>query len=146
MRLKKHVLHATGIVAAMLLLLAQPLKAGELYFIDAHSQVDEKVDLNDVLALMQQAGVRHTILSARGKRKELSGAEREAAILGRLSVLVGDWRRSYADVQVLARTERDGRELPIQANVVGRHVQLDPDQHIKLSGPDPLKLEIRQSG
>mgnify|MGYP000152096672 FL=1 len=69
MRLKKYVLHATGIVAAMLLLLAQPLKAGELYFIDAHSQVDEKVDLNDVLALMQQAGVRHTILSARGKRK-----------------------------------------------------------------------------
>ena len=33
-----------------------------------------------------------------------------------------------------------------QANVVGRHVQLAPDQHIKLSGPDPLKLEIRQSG
>jgi pyrimidine operon attenuation protein/uracil phosphoribosyltransferase len=41
--------------------------------------------------------------------------------------------------------ERDGRELPIQANVVGRHIELDADRHIKLSGPDPLRLEIRQA-
>jgi pyrimidine operon attenuation protein/uracil phosphoribosyltransferase len=40
--------------------------------------------------------------------------------------------------------ERDGRELPIQANVVGRHVRLTPRQHIKLLGPDTLKLEIKQ--
>lgn len=51
-----------------------------------------------------------------------------------------------ASIVLATLVERDGRELPIQANVVGRHVQLDPDQHIKLSGPDPLKLEIRQSG
>lgn len=51
-----------------------------------------------------------------------------------------------ASIVLAALVERDGRELPIQANVVGRHVQLHPDQHIKLSGPDPLKLEIRQSG
>ena len=51
-----------------------------------------------------------------------------------------------ASIVLAALVERDGRELPIQANVVGRHVQLDPDQHIKLSGPEPLKLEIRQSG
>lgn len=51
-----------------------------------------------------------------------------------------------ASIVLAALVERDGRELPIQANVVGRHVQLDPDQHIKLSGPEPLKLEIRRSG
>jgi pyrimidine operon attenuation protein/uracil phosphoribosyltransferase len=51
-----------------------------------------------------------------------------------------------ASIILAALVERDGRELPIQANVVGRHVQLDPDQHIKLSGPEPLKLEIRQAG
>jgi pyrimidine operon attenuation protein/uracil phosphoribosyltransferase len=51
-----------------------------------------------------------------------------------------------ASIVLATLVERDGRELPIQANVVGRHVQLDPDQHIKLSGPEPLKLEIRQSG
>jgi pyrimidine operon attenuation protein/uracil phosphoribosyltransferase len=42
-----------------------------------------------------------------------------------------------------ALIERDGRELPIQANVVGRHVDLQPDEHIKLTGPDPLRLEIK---
>jgi pyrimidine operon attenuation protein/uracil phosphoribosyltransferase len=51
-----------------------------------------------------------------------------------------------ASIVLATLVERDGRELPIQANVVGRHVQLAPDQHIKLSGPEPLKLEIRQSG
>jgi pyrimidine operon attenuation protein/uracil phosphoribosyltransferase len=51
-----------------------------------------------------------------------------------------------ASIVLVTLVERDGRELPIQANVVGRHIQLDPDQHIKLSGPDPLKLELRQTG
>jgi predicted TIM-barrel fold metal-dependent hydrolase len=36
----------------------------ELYFIDAHSQVDETVDLKEVISLMDQAGVQYTILSA----------------------------------------------------------------------------------
>ena len=51
-----------------------------------------------------------------------------------------------ASIVLATLVERDGRELPIQANVVGRHIQLDPDQHIKLSGPDPLRLELRQAG
>ncbi|BCX81389.1 pyrimidine operon attenuation protein/uracil phosphoribosyltransferase [Methylomarinovum caldicuralii] len=38
--------------------------------------------------------------------------------------------------------ERDGRELPIQPDCVGGRVSLGPDQRIKLTGPDPLKLEI----
>ena len=39
-----------------------------LYFIDAHSQVDQQVvPLEKVISLMEQAGVTHTILSARGK-------------------------------------------------------------------------------
>jgi pyrimidine operon attenuation protein/uracil phosphoribosyltransferase len=49
-----------------------------------------------------------------------------------------------ASIALAVLVERDGRELPIQANVVGRHVQLEPQQHIKLAGPEPLKLEIRQ--
>ena len=38
--------------------------------------------------------------------------------------------------------ERNGRELPIQADVVGHHLQLTAHQHVKLSGPDPLRLDI----
>ncbi len=36
--------------------------------------------------------------------------------------------------------ERDGRELPIQADIVGEHMKLAKDQHIKLTGPTPLNL------
>ena len=38
--------------------------------------------------------------------------------------------------------ERDGRELPIQADVVGRSLRLSPNQQIKLSGPDNMALKV----
>lgn len=38
--------------------------------------------------------------------------------------------------------ERSGKELPICADVVGEKLDLPPDQHIKLSGPEPLRFEI----
>lgn len=38
--------------------------------------------------------------------------------------------------------DRDGRELPIQPNVVGEPMKLGDDQHIKLLGPEPLRLDI----
>lgn len=44
--------------------------ANELYFIDAHSQVDHNVvPLNKIISLIDSAGVRQTILSARGNLK-----------------------------------------------------------------------------
>jgi len=49
-----------------------------------------------------------------------------------------------ASILLATLVERDGRELPVQANVVGSHVTLTAKQHIKLLGPDPLKLEIKQ--
>jgi len=46
------------------------VNADELYFIDAHSQVDHKViPLNKIISLMDSAGVRQTILSTRGNLK-----------------------------------------------------------------------------
>ena len=50
-----------------------------------------------------------------------------------------------ASITLVALVERDGRELPIQANVVGVSMPLGPDEHIKLSGPEPLKLEVRST-
>ncbi|MGB5177785.1 MAG: bifunctional pyr operon transcriptional regulator/uracil phosphoribosyltransferase PyrR [Gammaproteobacteria bacterium] len=50
-----------------------------------------------------------------------------------------------ASIMLATLIERGGRELPIQANVVGRHVKLSPGEHIKLSGPDPLALEIQKT-
>jgi pyrimidine operon attenuation protein/uracil phosphoribosyltransferase len=36
--------------------------------------------------------------------------------------------------------ERDGRQLPIEPQIVGLHARLDPGEQIKLSGPAPLIL------
>jgi len=50
-----------------------------------------------------------------------------------------------ASILLATLVERDGRELPIQANVSGTHAGLNAGEHIKLHGPDPLVLEIRTS-
>jgi len=47
-----------------------------------------------------------------------------------------------ATVTLVVLGERSGRELPIQADVVGKHIQLDEHEHVKLTGPEPLKLEV----
>ncbi|MBK5967762.1 MULTISPECIES: bifunctional pyr operon transcriptional regulator/uracil phosphoribosyltransferase PyrR [Thiorhodovibrio] len=58
-----------------------------------------------------------------------------------LNVLFDYGRPSQVLLAILA--ERDGRELPINPDVVGLHAELEPGSHIKLSGPDPLHLERR---
>ena len=48
-----------------------------------------------------------------------------------------------ASIHLVALVERNGRELPIQADICGHHLTLAPEQHIKLGGPEPLTLEIQ---
>ncbi|MFB1487435.1 MULTISPECIES: bifunctional pyr operon transcriptional regulator/uracil phosphoribosyltransferase PyrR [unclassified Thiocapsa] len=50
-----------------------------------------------------------------------------------------------ASVILVTLSERDGRELPIEPNVVGPHAKLEPGEQIKLSGPHPLVLLRGQS-
>lgn len=38
--------------------------------------------------------------------------------------------------------ERDGRQIPVQADCVGIRVDLMCNQRIKLTGPDPLELRV----
>jgi len=71
--------------------------------------------------------VLHTGRTIRAALNELFDYGRPASIL--LAVLI----------------ERDGRELPIEAGVVGQHVSLKDNEHIKLTGPSPLRLEIQQT-
>lgn len=47
-----------------------------------------------------------------------------------------------ASVMLAVLIERDGRELPIAAQVIGERIRLAPHQHVKLTGPDPLALKI----
>lgn len=45
------------------------LHAADVPMIDAHSQVDEHISLDEILGLMDQAGVARTILAPRGQRR-----------------------------------------------------------------------------
>jgi len=47
-----------------------------------------------------------------------------------------------ASITLVCLVDRSGRELPIQADIIGQHLQLDTDQHIKLGGPEPLEFVI----
>ncbi len=49
-----------------------------------------------------------------------------------------------ASVQLTVLAARSGRELPIEAGVTGLHAELGMDQHIKLTGPEPLQLIIER--
>jgi pyrimidine operon attenuation protein/uracil phosphoribosyltransferase len=48
-----------------------------------------------------------------------------------------------ASIILAVLVERPGRELPIEPNIVGQHMALAPNEHVKLAGPSPLRLEIQ---
>ena len=47
-----------------------------------------------------------------------------------------------ASVSLAVLIVRDGRELPVQPDVVGTTISLGPSEHIKLTGPNPLGIKI----
>ena len=49
-----------------------------------------------------------------------------------------------ASITLVCLVERSGRELPLQADIAGAHVNLKEGEHIKIHGPDPLAFEIQQ--
>jgi pyrimidine operon attenuation protein/uracil phosphoribosyltransferase len=48
-----------------------------------------------------------------------------------------------ASISLAVLVERDGRELPVEAQVTGIKIELAENEHVKLSGPEPLSLEVR---
>lgn len=48
-----------------------------------------------------------------------------------------------ASVTLVSLVDLDARELPIRPDVTVLSLALEPNQRIKLTGPDPLRLEIR---
>jgi pyrimidine operon attenuation protein/uracil phosphoribosyltransferase len=47
-----------------------------------------------------------------------------------------------ASITLAVLIRREGRELPIQADVIGTTLDLAPNQRVKLTGPEPLELRI----
>jgi pyrimidine operon attenuation protein / uracil phosphoribosyltransferase len=50
-----------------------------------------------------------------------------------------------ASVTLAVLVERSGRELPVQASVVGQSLSLNPGEYVKLEGPDSLSFVVQQS-
>ena len=48
-----------------------------------------------------------------------------------------------ASVTLITLLDLQQRELPIQADIIGGTLAISPDQVVKLTGPEPLALEIR---
>ena len=47
-----------------------------------------------------------------------------------------------ASITLVCLVERSGREIPIQADIAGQHLHLDDNQHIKLTGPEPMEFVV----
>ncbi|VAW56287.1 Pyrimidine operon regulatory protein PyrR [hydrothermal vent metagenome] len=47
-----------------------------------------------------------------------------------------------ASITLVCLIERSGREVPIQADVVGQELELADNEQIKLTGPEPLSWDI----
>ena len=50
-----------------------------------------------------------------------------------------------ASIMLAVLVERSGRELPIEASIVGRKIDLGAAEHVKLTGPEPLALQIQRT-
>ncbi len=50
-----------------------------------------------------------------------------------------------ASIMLAVLVERSGRELPIEADVIGRRMDLAAGEHVKLTGPEPLHLELQKT-
>ena len=49
-----------------------------------------------------------------------------------------------ASVMLAALVVRSGKELPICADIAGTLLDLKEGQHVKLNGPEPLRLELQE--
>ena len=49
-----------------------------------------------------------------------------------------------ASVTLAVLVDRSGRELPIEAAVTGTRMTLAGDEHVKLTGPEPLELLLQE--
>lgn len=51
-----------------------------------------------------------------------------------------------ARITLAVLIDRGGRELPISADICGKSLSLRAGEHVKLSGPEPLALVVKENG
>ena len=50
-----------------------------------------------------------------------------------------------AAIRLAVLVDRGGHELPVAADVTGLRLDLPAGQHVKLSGPEPLQLDVMEA-
>ncbi|MFQ5659479.1 MAG: bifunctional pyr operon transcriptional regulator/uracil phosphoribosyltransferase PyrR [Gammaproteobacteria bacterium] len=50
-----------------------------------------------------------------------------------------------ASICLAVLVDRSGRELPVQADITGKTLELKPNEQVKLTGPEPLALEFNSA-
>ncbi|TAJ91652.1 MAG: bifunctional pyr operon transcriptional regulator/uracil phosphoribosyltransferase PyrR [Gammaproteobacteria bacterium] len=50
-----------------------------------------------------------------------------------------------ASIALAVLIDRGAHELPVQADITGKAIELGVGEHVKLLGPEPLQLEFRRS-
>jgi len=110
------------------LIISNNLAASGLYFIDAHSQVDHKVDnLELIIQRMDQAGVYRTILAARSGRKPEEVAAFAEEHVGRIVPAVRTKSEAYRNnspkYYKKMRRQLDSRRFRAMAEVLLYHAQ-----------------------
>ena len=51
-----------------------------------------------------------------------------------------------ARISLVVLIDRSGRELPVQADIIGKTLTLKANEHVKLTGPEPLALVVKENG
>lgn len=51
-----------------------------------------------------------------------------------------------ASITLVVMIDRCGRELPIQADIIGKTITLKQGEHVKLLGPEPLTISFSGTG
>jgi hypothetical protein len=115
-----------------------------LYFIDAHSQVDQTIDLDTVISLMNQAGVQTTILSAVAAR-----SSRDIVIFARqhpdrIIPAVRMKRRAFNDndAEYFRGSQGRSRQWPIQSHVGSDDVLAPEWRELAIRYPDRFVLSF----
>ncbi len=138
---------ALSLVALAAVGLAPPAKAAEeIPFIDAHSQVAAGLDLNEIIPLMDKAGVRRVLLSARNDRSPEEIADFAAAHPGRITAAVrtkgNAFNRNTRAFDALLQTQLGRREFSAMAEVILWHARKGnkaPEMIVPLDSPQAQK-------
>lgn len=135
-----------ALVLLPLVLVASTTTASEIPIIDAHSQVDHKVDLEKIIRLMAKGGVSRTILSTRGKVKPnqlISFASRHP---GRITPSVRTKGNPYArndpKYYKLLRAQLAMPEFGAMAEVIMWHAQKGKRAPKWVVHPDQQQVQV----